>query len=57
MVPSIAKKYNSTSVICLHIVQGSNISDWPVDGTLSSTTSQGQTGSGINANEEVRYIS
>ena len=47
---------NSTSVICLHTVKWLNSSIWAIDGTLTDTTTSGQSGPGSNGNEGVLYI-
>ena len=42
--------------ICLHTVKCSNNSIWPIDGTLSGSTTPGQSRHGSNVYEEVLYI-
>ena len=44
--------HNLTSVMCLHTV----CSIWPIDRTLSGSTTLGQSGPGSNDNEEVLHI-
>ena len=50
------KQVNLTQVICLHSVKMSNNSIWPIDRTLSSATTPGQSGPGSNGNEGVHHI-
>ena len=47
---------NNSTVICLHTVKWSSSSIWPIDGTLTCTTTLGQSGLGSNCNERVLHI-
>ena len=50
------KQFNLTSLIYLHLVKWSNSSIWSMDGTLSGTTTPGQSEPMSNSNERVLHI-
>ena len=59
MVPSIGmyhSQFNLTSIICLLTVKWLNSSIWPLDGTLTSSTTPGESGPESNGNKGVLYI-
>ena len=43
-------------VICFHTVKLLNSSIWPIDMTLTVTTTLGQSGPGSNSNEGVLHV-
>ena len=49
-------QFNSISVICLHTVKWLNSSIWPIDRTLTGTTTLGQSGPGSDSNEGILQI-
>ena len=60
IVSSIAiehKQFNLTPVICLHIVKWLNSFIWHINGTLTATTTLGQSGPGSNGNKGILHIS
>ena len=50
------KQFSSVKIICLHSVQLSNRSIWPIDRTLSDATTSDQGGQGCDGNERVLHI-